>query len=765
MHVDLSRSAMEKINLARHVEPQQPTLDLVFASDWKYLRYTAVTLASILKNYRGVQPIRVFILIDKAMRDGDVHKFDALKQIHSFDLHQIPVDASSFEKIRTSAGISVATYYRLVMHNLLPADAKKVLYLDSDLIIQESIDELYNIPFDGALFAGVEDSISLTYNRKFGIPHTGKHINAGVLLVNVDLMRNIDFDHLIERYLDANRYRIVLGDQQIITELFFNSIKYVPVKWNVHGSMFKDGWVEGYVGVQNNMVKAEAIAAIKDPAIIHYTLRRKPWISMEHAKSEIWYEYLSLTPYSEDIQKPIFVQEEPPTGRLEPKVTKQKKKKGGALRLLRVVLPGWALSVVRLRQTRLGVMDLNKRIGKLEKGGASRDAGVHGIRSIPQGNRGAKDDLDIKLKQIITSISTRTPTTFKATDVIARHGEDARVLSNVHVGDIEGGYNENLKTALRTADIRYNTERLPNAVVLVTQRLKQGMFWQCIETAYLYDIPLYFVEVALFGSFASYFDQEATLNEKRAFGFMIDDMGYYYDARQPSRLERTLNDPSFSLSNAERARSKNLIGKIIANNITKYNKYAGSSSNSFEIEDGAILVIGQKGGDASIHFAGANNRTFDDMLEAAVAESGGKTVYYKKHPDTILGALDIDARFGDGVVVLPDDANIDSIIDRCGTIYTVSSQVGFEGLLRGKRVITFGMPFYAGWGLTEDRFPPPRRACKRTVEELFHVSCIQLSVYVNGMTGKHIELEEAIDMVLEMRKECASRALHAVKPQ
>jgi capsule polysaccharide export protein KpsC/LpsZ len=110
--------------------------------------------------------------------------------------------------------------------------------------------------------------------------------------------------------------------------------------------------------------------------------------------------------------------------------------------------------------------------------------------------------------------------------------------------------------------------------------------------------------------------------------------------------------------------------------------------------------------------------------------------------------------------VLPDDVNIDSIIDKCGTIYTVSSQVGFEGLLRGKKVITFGMPFYSGWGLTEDRFPPPRRSVTRSVEDLFHVACIQLSLYVDGRTGKHIELENAIDMVLEMRAECAARALH-----
>jgi capsular polysaccharide export protein len=741
MYLELSHVASERIKTAGVMEPRQETIDLVFASDWKYLRYTAVTLASVLKNYRGTQPIRVFLLLDRLMPDEDVRRYEALSSIHSFSLHQIPVDASAFANIKTSMGISIATYYRLVMHNLLPEDCHKVLYLDSDLIIRSSIDELFRTTFDGALFAGVEDSISLTYNKKFGIPQAGHHVNAGVLLVNVDLMRSIAFDEMVKRYLDANRYRIVLGDQQILAEIFYNSIKYVPAKWNVHGSMFKSGWAKEFVGVQNAMDMSDAVAAISEPAIIHYTLRRKPWISLEHPKAETWFTYLDLTGYASDIPKPNDVGIKESDGDRS-KLDKKTGRKGASADFWTKVVPGVLVSFTRIRQTRLAVNELQRH--------------VFGARE--KNERPNHSDLDVKLKQILTSRANIVPAKFSARTAIDGLPENATIMANVHLGDIEGGYNESLKTALRTPNVGYRTERLPDVVALVTQRLKQGMFWKCVETAYLYDLPLLFVEVALFGAFASYFDEDATLNERRAFGFILDDMGYYYDARQPSRLERTLNDPSFQLTDEQRRRARALIDRVVAENITKYNKYAGAAAK-FEVENDAILVVGQKGGDASIHFAGANNRSFDDMLDAAVAGSDGRTVYFKKHPDTILGALNIDSKFGSGVVVLPDEVNIDSIIDRCSIIHTVSSQVGFEGLLRGKKVITHGMPFYAGWGLTEDRLPPQRRSQKRTIEDLFHVACLDLSVYVDAGTGKHIEMEEAIDMVLKMREACARRSL------
>src|SRR3546814_17947708 len=84
-----------------------------------------------------------------------------------------------------SSDLTLATYYRLVMHHMLPAHVQRIFYLDSDIVLRKCLSEIYDIDLDGYLFAGVEDSLSLHYNRKFGLPETAAHINAGVTLVTI----------------------------------------------------------------------------------------------------------------------------------------------------------------------------------------------------------------------------------------------------------------------------------------------------------------------------------------------------------------------------------------------------------------------------------------------------------------------------------------------------------------------------------------------------------------------------------------------------
>ncbi|QRM56644.1 glycosyltransferase [Sinorhizobium sp. BG8] len=776
MSLAISPVAFERIRAAGKIEPTQDTVDLVFASDERYIKFTSVTLASILQNYKGKAPIRVFLLMDHVLPTVLEEYVESLKKIHPFTLHQIPVDAELFRNIKTSDGISIATYYRLLMHKLLPADARKVLYLDSDLIIRASIDELFATRFDGNLFAGVEDTISRTYNAKFGLPESAKHPNAGVLLVNVDLMRAIGFSDLIERYLESNRYRLTLGDQQILAELFFNSIKYVSPKWNVHGSMFVDGWPDQVAGVENFMCKDQARDAIRDPAIIHYTLKRKPWISLEHPKSEEWFDYLPLTPFAAEIEKPDLADATTPEAANKDKAAGTKRpaksrhakvpKKVSFGQYIKVILPATIVSLSRVRKTRLAVEKLKKRVeaGEEKHGAAAKKLNTlarqidrvakKNAPSLPKAPPMANSD--VTLKSILVARAAAAAPTFNAHAAIENLSPNSMIMSNVSRKDMEGGYAENIKTVTRTSNFAFRTDRLPEAVFLLSQRIKQEMFWECVKTAYLYDLPLYFTEVALFGGFASYFDPDASLNERRALGFMIDDLGYYFDARQPSRVERTLNDPSFAQSDEERRRARAVIDRICAEKITKYNKYV--EGPVFPMKPGAVLVIDQKKGDASIEFAGANDESFQQMLEAAVRENPGKPIYFKRHPDSIQRKMNsYRDRTIEAIQVLPDNVTIGSIIDRCETIYTVSSQVGFEGLMRGKKVITFGAPFYSGWGLTDDRSPIQRRRQTRTVEELFQVACIDQSVYLNPETGKLIEIEAAIDYILQMRSDNAAR--------
>lgn len=722
------------------------SLDIVFASDKHYIKYTAVTLASLLKNLRDKsKPIRVFVLLEELLDKETVEKIEQLKEIHDFSFYQIQVNASQFEHVKTTDGITIATYFRLFMHKLLPNDCHYVIYLDSDLIILHAIDELLGYADKNVLFWGVQDSISHVYNRRFGLPKSAPHVNAGVLLVNVDLMRSLDFDSKIEQFLDINQYRILLGDQQIIAEVFHPYMRYLPLKWNVHGSMFQRGWIDEHVGVSNSFSVTEASEAVRDPAIIHYTLARKPWISMEHPCSATWYEYLALTPFKQDLVRPNSKLIKRKQGNTSAKATTQQKankqKKVTIRRLINTLVPAYLKSVKELRKTRLDVERLQKKLGH----GLSGAAGD--MQSSVLGSM-----TDYKL--INTTMAASRSDDFSAQKMLDQLGENATILSNVKADDIDGGYAENIKSIFKTAHFVFKPDKPSHAVVLLSQRLKQDMFWTCLNHGYLRDKSVYFAEVALFGGFAGFFDQQASLKEKKALGFLLDDMGYYFDSNQPSRFEHTLNSEKYSLEDHDLLRSRMLIEEVNQSNITKYNKYVSDEACAYDIEENCVLVVDQKKGDASITFAGANDATFFEMMEAAIKDNPGKKVYFKRHPDSVHKNFNsYRNRNMKEIEVLPDDIQIAHVLNKCESVYTVSSQVGFEGLLKGKRVVCFGVPFYAGWGLTDDRAFVPRRNKKRRIEEIFYQICIKQSVYFNPYTGRIISLEELLALILKMRAE------------
>ncbi|WP_017348463.1 glycosyltransferase [Pantoea sp. A4] len=761
-------------------EPNSELVNLVFASDNKYIPYTVTTLASILKNYSGKQKIHVYFLLDKDLESLHIENIEKLKEISPFNYTCINVDASNFEGIKTSDGISIATYYRLLMHDILPENVEKALYLDSDLIILDSIEKLYNESFKGNLFAGVEDSISIDYNKKFGIPSTGKHINAGVLLLNLKLIRQFNFLERILNFIDLNRYRITLGDQQILCELFYDLIKYVPVKWNVHGSMFLDTWVTDYVNHKNNINKKEVIEAIKNPSIIHYTLKRKPWMSLQHPKSELWFEYSSITGYGSTLIKPkkeapakkpqANVGEATFTGLDKYKISANTAsiKKRNLYSKLKKVLPGYFLSIKKARKTRLLVEEIsNKFNGFIDVVSFSNTAGnnsksntvisTNNLGGLPTGPttkvQKRKTDLHIKLKEVLISRSPILPDDFNASDFVDSLPINSSIQSNLVGRDVDGGQNENLKSIFKTSNILYEENKKAETVIIHSLRINQGMFWDSIEYAFLYDKPLIFSEVSFFSGYASFYDKHTTLEERRAFGFILDDMGYYFDARQPSRLEMTLNNENYSLNEDQIIYCKKLIQRIIKNKITKYNKYASSNPTGWKINNNSILVIEQKMDDASIIFSDGHVKDFQNMIDDACKNNQNKTVYFKRHPDNILSQKDNGLNLEyENLIIVPDFVPVTELLDSCNEVYTISSQVGFEALLRGLKVVTYGKPFYSGWGLTVDKYPLVRRKTTRTIEEIFYAACIKLSVYFDAKSNKKITFEESLDYIENLKR-------------
>lgn len=232
---------------------------------------------------------------------------------------------------------------------------------------------------------------------------------------------------------------------------------------------------------------------------------------------------------------------------------------------------------------------------------------------------------------------------------------------------------------------------------------------------------------------------------------VVDNEGIYYDANSPSKLERLVAAP---LDDAQTARAQALIAAWREERVSKYN---GALEYEEALPERFVLLCDQTFGDASIHYGHANEVSFARMLEAALAENPDCQVIVKTHPDVLTrkrrgyfktNTLAKTSR----VTVIAEACHPVRLIEEAAAVYTVTSQMGFEALIWGKKVRCFGMPFYAGWGLTEDDLPAPSRRGAASLEQLVHAALIAYPRYIDPETGERCEVERVLAHIALQRR-------------
>src|SRR5690606_7908743 len=156
-------------------------------------------------------------------------------------------------------------------------------------------------------------------------------------------------------------------------------------------------------------------------------------------------------------------------------------------------------------------------------------------------------------------------------------------------------------------------------------------------------------------------------------------------------------------------RATHAILAILNHKITKYNqKFQTLDSEKFNQKTKHILVVDQTFGDQSIKYAGATKETFKAMLAQACLDHPEATIWVKTHPDVLAGKAQSHFQPQDlasvNIQILTEAYNPIKLLGYMSEVYVVSSQLGFEALLCGKIVDCFGVPWYAGLGLTNDMF-------------------------------------------------------------
>jgi capsular polysaccharide export protein len=215
---------------------------------------------------------------------------------------------------------------------------------------------------------------------------------------------------------------------------------------------------------------------------------------------------------------------------------------------------------------------------------------------------------------------------------------------------------------------------------------------------------------------------------------VVDRRGMYFDPRRESDLEILLREDDFPPALV--ARAGRLAARLVARGVTKYNLAGHGAALDLPSGRRRILVPGQVEDDLSILFGSGAIRSNLALLEAVRSANPDAFILYKPHPDVVAGHRkgrvgEPEARrFADLVVAQAATA---ALLDRIDELHTMTSLAGFEALLRGRHVVVYGRPFYAGWGLTEDR-PPFDRGRRLSLAELVAGALILYPRYLDPLT-------------------------------
>lgn len=251
-------------------------INVCLACDNNYAKYAGVVVASVLANSKDDESLNFYIL-DGGISESKKTEILSLKSIKDCKIEFVQIEESMFEdykKVATHKYISIATYYRLRLATLLP-EVERIIYFDCDMVVNSSLNNLFNVELGENIIAGVRD-----INKRM-LQQNPSYINAGMVLFDLNKIREENIEQKFYDYTNENFETIKMGDQTIINEVLKGRIKIVEDEWNVQSSNFTN-----------------RSSYTKHPYIIHYVAKRKPWhFSSFSVHRPLYFKYLQMTPW------------------------------------------------------------------------------------------------------------------------------------------------------------------------------------------------------------------------------------------------------------------------------------------------------------------------------------------------------------------------------------------------------------------------------------------------------------------------------------
>lgn len=286
-------------------------MDILCSTDKNYIMPTGVMLTSLLENNNGKQ-VRIHVLTDAYVDDAQKESLRQIVRHHRATIDFYTMEDSLFadfpmgEAYQSQHINTLATYYRLYAHKVLPGNVEKVLYLDGDIIVRHSLDDIWNTDMTNCPIAAVPDSenCSVGHYNRLRYPVEMGYFNAGVLLINLEYWRKNDVLDDFLCIIKDKRPVLRCHDQDVLNYLFRENKKMLPLKYNMQNSfLYRRELVPLPWTLDDQIAEGQ-----KQPVIIHFVTTPKPWHSDCHHPYKAEFEYYRNKTEWKDIREKRFYQ-------------------------------------------------------------------------------------------------------------------------------------------------------------------------------------------------------------------------------------------------------------------------------------------------------------------------------------------------------------------------------------------------------------------------------------------------------------------------
>ncbi|MBC5773496.1 glycosyltransferase family 8 protein [Pontibacter sp. KCTC 32443] len=241
------------------------TINLAISCDDRYFKPFCVLITSILLNNK--QSYFHFHVIITGIEEQIKEKIKNFVLTNNSKITFYTIDLFQPETLNLPdhPWFTSAIYYRIFFPLIVPANVDTLIYLDTDIVVVNKLDEMLEVPITDVPLAAVVDS-NVSIREDLRIFEPGNYFNSGVLLINLNVWNKLQISQKAIDFIKLNPDKIPYGDQCALNAVLVNNWKKIDNKFNV---MFQD--------VPRFVSKSEVVKSITDKVIIHFTTKHKPW--------------------------------------------------------------------------------------------------------------------------------------------------------------------------------------------------------------------------------------------------------------------------------------------------------------------------------------------------------------------------------------------------------------------------------------------------------------------------------------------------------